>query len=471
MVRDTASMILEKNWGTFKNMIVESAFKGYTGKQVSNYQKEVLKILLENTKKTMITEGLTTSAQASVAVPVILGLTKKFFPKLIANEIVSVQPLTRPTGIVKFKKMFFEGSELASHEGDGLLGSELSRGIGEFEQVSEVINVTVQGAETKSVKLTKVVPPFKAIQKGSVKVTLGDGTVVEEIDGTLKFQGLEIKVQHATGNLVVSNPTDSAITTTFTISYNTVGFETNSPDNVARVYFDFENIAVNAITRKLKASWTYEFLEDIQAELGDMFNFEQEAFEDVSALIAQEINREIITDLWVNAYHSEEWTFDPTVFTGEKWLTAEAYFRTLIHKLNTLAGKITRSTKRFEPNFIVVSPYTKQLIVNGLTQYEWKPADNAQDAIDYAKVGFVMSGTISGKWNVYVTPSIPDEKILIGYKGTGVADSGYVYAPYIPLKAVPITYESIPGLYLYTRYGKAMYAPWFYGVLNINGLR
>jgi hypothetical protein len=69
-------------------------------------------ILLENTKRTILSEGLTTSGNANVVVPVVLGLVKKFFPKLIANEIVSVQPMTKPTSIVKFKKIFFNDDEL-----------------------------------------------------------------------------------------------------------------------------------------------------------------------------------------------------------------------------------------------------------------------------------------------------------------------------------------------------------------------
>jgi hypothetical protein len=298
-----------------------------------------------------------------------------------------------------------------------------------------------------------------------------DNATIPEINGTVTVGNLKITVNHYTGKITVQNLGSNTFDGSFEVIYNTVAFETNSPDTIGRVFFDFENIPVHAITRKLKASWTYEFLEDVQAELGDLINFEQEAFEDVSAIIAAEINREILMDIisGVLTYGNNvvEWHYDPTSLNGNNWLTAEAYFRTLIHKINEVAGKITRATKRFEPNFIVVSPYTKQFIINGLTQYEWRPSENVSDALDYAKIGFAFSGTISGKWNMYVTPSIPDGYIIVGYKGSGVADSGYVYAPYIPLKAVPITYESIPGLYFYTRYGKAMYSPWYYGLVKI----
>jgi hypothetical protein len=471
MAKDTVNLILERNWNTYRNVIAESAFKNYYGKQVSNVQKEVLKILLENTKRNMITEGLTTSAQASVAVPVILGLTKKFFPKLIANEIVSVQPLTRPTGIVKFKKIRFgDGSELASEKTDGLLSTDTSFGTGQYQSLTQQVNVTLAAGAKTDVVLTGVQPPFKSVQKGSFMVRFSNGATVPEVNGVITAGNVKITVDYYTGKITVQNLGSDPLNETFDVIYNTVAYETNSPDMIGRVFFDFENIPVHAVTRKLKASWTYEFLEDVQAELGDLINFEQEAFEDVSAIIAAEINREIIMDIisGVLTYGNNvvEWHYDTSSLSGN-WLTAEAYFRTLIHKINEVAGKITRATKRFEPNFIVVSPYTKQFIINGLTQYEWRPSENVSDALDYAKIGFAFSGTISGKWNMYVTPSIPDGYIIVGYKGSGVADSGYVYAPYIPLKAVPITYESIPGLYFYTRYGKAMYSPWYYGVVRI----
>jgi hypothetical protein len=94
----------------------------------------------------------------------------------------------------------------------------------------------------------------------------------------------------------------------------------------------------------------------------------------------------------------------------------------------------------------------RQVISNGLAQYEFKPSQN--DSVDYSQVGFVFSGTISGRYDLYVTPSIPDNTILVGYKGSSLVDSGYVFAPYVPLKAVPVTYESTPGMLFYTRNGK-----------------
>ncbi|MEM0324422.1 MAG: hypothetical protein QXW35_00790 [Candidatus Aenigmatarchaeota archaeon] len=68
-----------------------------------------------------------------------------------------------------------------------------------------------------------------------------------------------------------------------------------------------------------------------------------------------------------------------------------------------------------------------------------------------------MVGEINSRYKVYVTPSISDSAVLVGYKGQSIVDSGYVYAPYVPLKGVPVTFETVPGIQFYTRYGKKLY--------------
>lgn len=457
----------QKYWDVFKKKLVESAWKNYTGTKVKSEHVKTLDIVLENIRKSVITEGITTSGSANVVVPIILGLTKKFFPKLIANEIVSVQPMTRPTSIVKFKKIYFGDEELQSHTTDGLLPSPISSGNPsyEFKALSQVINTTVQQGKSVEVVLNGVKYPFGTVQKGSVNITY-KGVTKTEVNGIVDFDDVVFEISHQTGKITIRNTTESAIGVSATVIYNTIAFETNYEESVSRVRYELENIPVVAQTKKLKASWTYEFLEDVQQELGDMMNFEEEVFNDVSSLIQAEINREIIMDLIQGALsvgHKLDWEYRPPM--GTDMLTQEAYYRTLLHRINELSGMITRQTKRFEPNFIVLSPFMRQVLQNGLTQYEFVPQNN--NSVDYSQVGFVFSGTVSGRYNLYVTPSIPDNYIIVGYKGSSVVDSGYVFAPYVPLKAVPITHESTPGMLFYTRNGKQMYAPWYYGVIEV----
>lgn len=465
------NILEEKYWGVFKKKLVESQWKSYQGKNVKMENKKVMDILLENTKRSIISEGLTTSGNASVVVPVVLGLVKKFFPKLIANEIVSVQPMTKPTSIVKFKKLYFGDYELQNYTGDGLLNDYISTGnpASEFKSLTQAINETVPQGESVLVKLTGAVLPFAGVQKGSVTIQLGDVTK-PEVNGVVDFGSVVFEVKHSSGTIVVKNmDTSNPQSISAIVRYNTIQFESNYGETVSRIRYELENIPVVAQTKKLKASWTYEFLEDVQQELGDMMNFEEEVFNDISALIAQEINREILSDLIVGQKSvGHELSWDYKAPTESTMLTQEAYFRTLLHRINEMAGKITRATKRFEPNFIVVSPFMRQVLQNGLAQYEFRPSDT--DTVDYSQVGFAFSGTISGRYDLYVTPSIPDNQILVGYKGSSLVDSGYVFAPYVPLKQVPVTHESTPGMLFYTRNGKQMYAPWYYGVVTINDL-
>lgn len=465
------NILEEKYWSVFKKKLVESQWKNYPGKKIKTENKKIMDILLENTKRTILSEGLTTSGNANVVVPVVLGLVKKFFPKLIANEIVSVQPMTKPTSIVKFKKIFFGDDELQGYDGDGLLSNPISTGnnVSEFQSVLQSISENIPQGGSVTVKLDKVTTPFTSVQKGSVSITMG-GVTKPEVNGIVDFGSVVFEVKHSSGSIVIKNlDTQNPQTVSAEVRYNTIQFESNYGESISRIKYELDNIPVVAQTRKLKQSWTYEFLEDLQQELGDMLNFEEEVFNDISQLIAQEINREILSDLIVGQKsigHELDWEYKAP--TESTMLTAEQYFRTLLHRINEMSGKITRQTKRFEPNFIVVSPFMRQVISNGLAQYEFKPSQN--DSVDYSQVGFVFSGTISGRYDLYVTPSIPDNTILVGYKGSSLVDSGYVFAPYVPLKAVPVTHESTPGMLFYTRNGKQMYAPYYYGVVNIQGI-
>jgi hypothetical protein len=71
---------------------------------------------------------------------------------------------------------------------------------------------------------------------------------------------------------------------------------------------------------------------------------------------------------------------------------------------------------------------------------------------DFGLGGYTYAGTLLNKYNMYVTPSISDNQILVGYKGKTLVESGYVYSPFVPITAKPLTYETVPGLLLMTAY-------------------
>ncbi len=242
-----------------------------------------------------------------------------------------------------------------------------------------------------------------------------------------------------------------------------------------------DSVAITAVTKKLKAKWTPELGQDLNAYHN--LDAEVELTGILSEQIALEIDREIVHDLVKGASAGTYyWSRSPGMFlrrdTGAEIGASSAapdftgtvseWYETLVETINDVSAQIHRKTLRGGANFCVCGPE----IANILEFTSGFRANITHDD-DKGTVGAVNAGSISKKFDVWVDPYFPRNVVLVGRRGNSFLESGYVYAPYVPLQTTPTifgTEDFVPRKGVMTRYGKKMVRPDMYGLVIVRGL-
>ena len=242
-----------------------------------------------------------------------------------------------------------------------------------------------------------------------------------------------------------------------------------------------DSTAITAQTKKLKAKWTPELGQDLNAYHN--IDAEVELTSILSEQIALEIDREILADLVNGATAATYyWSRSPGLFVNRETgveIGAQSYapdftgtvsewYETLIETINDVSAQIHRKTLRGGANYVVVSPE----VANILEFTAGFRANVTADA-DKGEIGAVKTGSLSRKFDVIVDPYFPRNVILIGRKGGSFLESGYVYAPYVPLQVTPTIFgveDFVPRKGVMTRYAKKMVRPDMYGLVIVRGL-
>jgi hypothetical protein len=239
-----------------------------------------------------------------------------------------------------------------------------------------------------------------------------------------------------------------------------------------------DSVAVTAITKKLRAKWSPELGQDLNAYHN--LDAEVELTSILSEQIALEIDREVLGDLIKGATAATlYWSRRPGKFvnrtTGAQVSGASftgnvsMWYETLIETINDVSAQVHRKTLRGGANFLVCSPEVANLL-------EFTAGFKASVIADETKggmAGVMKVGNISKKWDVYVDPYFPRQVILVGRRGNSVLESGYVYAPYVPLQVTPTifgTEDFAPRKGVMTRYAKKMVRPDMYGLVIVEDL-
>jgi hypothetical protein len=249
-----------------------------------------------------------------------------------------------------------------------------------------------------------------------------------------------------------------------------------------------DSVSVTAVTKKLKAKWTPELGQDLNAYHN--LDAEVELTSILSEQIALEIDREILKDLIAGATAGTQyWSRRPGRFldrvtgkqignnTANEGLmgadftgTVSEWYETLVESINDVSAQIHRKTLRGAANFVVVSPEVANILEFTAGFRASVTADS-----DRGTIGAVNVGSLSKKWDVYVDPYFPRNVVLIGRKGGSFLESGYVYAPYVPLQVTPTIFgveDFVPRKGVMTRYAKKMVRPDMYGLVicrDLNG--
>jgi hypothetical protein len=253
---------------------------------------------------------------------------------------------------------------------------------------------------------------------------------------------------------------------------------------IPEIDIKIESIAVTATTRKLRARWSPELAQDLNAY--HSMDAEVELTQILSEQIALEIDREILNDLLVQAKGANFfWDRRPGRFVNKRsgieaarasslspgpafTGTVREWYETLVETIIDVANEIHRKTLRGSANFIVVSPEVAT-IFEASVLYKPSIKIDGQGQAAISGIGAEAIGSLSNRFTVYKDPYFPRNKILVGYKGGSYLESGYVYAPYVPLIVTPTIFapeDFTPRKGVMTRYGKKMVRADFYGTVT-----
>jgi hypothetical protein len=510
---------------------------------LGDHNKSNMAVMLENQAKQLVVESSQTGTggtfQAGTGeqwAGVALPLVRKVFGQIAAKEFVSVQPMSLPAGLVFFldfqygtnKNPFSSGQSLygtpSGDEGFGNLAAGGLYGAGRFgysiNQFSASLtdataaaaasfveinfdsNYSASMAASKIIKVTFTTGSagfpsnFDVNSIRSLVFTSANGTTVSSAMNLPQFA----TIAGGTVNLYVtasSLGTVQGVTQSAILYYNKKtadnargDFEdasgqgypnaaSNTTISIPEINVQLRSETIAAKTRKLKAQWTPEFAQDLNAYQN--LDAEAELTSMLSEYISLEIDLEILDMLIQNAPINEVWSakvgnqlnaagtgFDNNV--SGVYYTQMTWFQTLGIKLQKVSNTIHQRTLRGGANFMVVSP-TVATILESIPGFA-ADTDGAADNMKYA-FGVQKIGQLNSRYKVYKNPYMLENVILMGFRGSQFLETGAVYAPYIPLIMTPLVYDPntfTPRKGIMTRYAKKMVRPEFYGKVEVANL-
>ena len=480
-------------------------------------------VILENQAKQIVAEANATQAggsgftagQGENWAGVALPLVRKVFAQIVAQDFVSVQPMNLPSGLVFYLDFKYGTAVNGRGDGDNMYGNvtegaskmgedvDVSGGLYGAGQFGYTINqvegteaaATVQAALLKDVGFDAgltlgdyeaVLVPLSSIPNYDAEgirafgLNSDSGSVVLHKQFT-KISGSNlVLVQSTTGG--VDNAANVKLVYHKQPTDNTRGdFEADSTAaidtsiSIPEIDVKLQSEAIVAKTRKLKAQWTPEFAQDLNAY--HSIDAEAELTSLLSEYISMEIDLEILDMLILDARTTERWSAENNkVWNGTAWTTDTSdfyntqgqWFQTLGTKIQKVSNKIHQKTLRGGANFLVCSP-SVATILESIPGYAAQ-TDGNQDKF---AMGVQRIGSLASRFQVYKNPYMTENTILMGYRGSQFLEAGAVYAPYVPLMMTPLVYDPetfTPRKGLMTRYAKKMIRPEFYGKVFISDL-
>jgi len=489
-----------------------------------------MSVLLENQAKQLLDEANATSNGSGneewngVALP----LVRRIFGEIAAKNFVSVQPMNLPSGLIfyldfkynnqQFGGTQYSGSSLFGGDGSDLGSTNVAKnglyGSGRYgytlnDQSVDVAAADVAFATASFAEVNYDSKISASISAGEVtKITIAKSDISSTADNdaikaftidSASAALVETIGEHAnvSGDNYVFFVSASAAAllhdggarvkfANVPASTNRGDFEDRDPVNnaggnagsgtvldIPEIDLELKSEAIVAKTRKLKAVWTPELAQDLNAY--HSIDAEAELTSMLSEYISLEIDLEILDMIRSGALTNEKWSakvgeewngsvFTTSSFTGQAY-TKNSWFSTLGTKINKVSNKIHQLTLRGGANFIVASPDVCT-ILESIPQFS---VNAGKDSMEFA-AGVTAIGALSNRYTVYKNPYMVSNQLLLGYKGNNFLESGAVYAPYVPLIMTPLVYDPsnfTPRRGVMTRYAKKMVRPEFYGTIDI----
>ena len=492
---------------------------------LDGYDKNSMSILLENQAKQLVTESSRTGTASNseewsgVALP----LVRRVFAEIAAKDFVSVQPMNLPSGLVFFLDFKYGTAQPGfdvvagvARDGAGTLHGQTNTsgnpsgglyGSGRFVySINEAASDSIASPTSASVVFSEL--NFNADMSASINT--GHLRSVTVPTGSNSFTNVDaegVRGFAISGSNIISYfPEFTSIDTSGNVKFIVSGSDDienivvkyqKQPTDVTRGDFEDTSTSGSAVsldipeidvqlrsetivakTRKLKASWTPEFAQDLNAY--HSIDAEAELTSMLSEYISMEIDLEILDMLIENAVSSANWSAkvgfeDDGLGNGEDRFseisgasnayTKNNWYQTLGIKIQKISNEIHRKTLRGGANFLVTSP-SVATILESIPGYA---ADTDGDQSQFA-MGVQKIGALNNRFTVYKNPYMTENIILMGYRGSQFLETGAVYAPYVPLIMTPLVYDPTnftPRKGVMTRYAKKMVRPEFYGKIQI----
>ena len=486
---------------------------------LKGFDKQGMAVMLENQAKQLLDEDSRTNSAgtsgenwAGVALP----LVRKVFGSIASKNFVSVQPMNLPSGLVFFMDFKYGSTNNGQTSGTSVYGitsgsGTLPRsglyGSGRFGySINDASLTGLSVASASTVSFADVNYNDTYVVTGSLKKYQVSASLFTNPDtlsvrtfipsgSTLDFGATllpEFTVFNASAaggaGLITFIVSSSATTGTLaSVSYNKQPTETTRGDfedrdgsvtnlSIPEIDLELRSETIVAKTRKLKAVWSPELAQDLNAY--HSVDAEAELTAMLSDYVATEIDLEIL-DMLINAaptveYWSAEigsvWNgtaFAASSFVGTAW-TNMSWYQTLGQKMQKVSNKIHQLTMRGGANFAVVSP-TAATILETIPGFS---SGTDGDKMEFA-AGVTKIGSFQNRFTVYKNPYMTENVLLLGYRGSQFLETGAVYAPYIPLIMTPLVYDPqnfTPRRGVMTRYAKKIVRPEFFGKIYLDKL-
>jgi len=453
-------------------------------------ENQAAELLKETNALSLGGAGLASSGKVAGFTNVAFPIVRRVFAGLIANEIVSVQPMSLPTGLLFYLDYTYgssvggdagttanqfgvtnvvnpstytsQDSVYNNPRGSGIRSGSLATG-GQYDLAGHGYSKVHKQARN----LLTTADSVGAWAAGSTWTAAG--TSPDPLNGShLMFVvrlanagtapaptgivGQEVTASAALADALSVNADGS----TLTIPSFESNFAVDASPRIPEVDIRIESTAVTAQSRKLRARWSPEMAQDLTAFYS--IDVEVELTNILSEMITLDIDREILNDLLTQAGAANLfWSRAPgkivNKFTGAEALQSstlspgpmafvniQEWYQTLLETVTDAANTIHRKTLRGSGNFIVTSPDVCTILEHLVAYKPSYRVDADGQVRDNMVVGAEAVGTLNNRYTIYKDPYFPSNKLLVGLKGNTFLESGFIYAPYVPLILTPVIY-------------------------------
>jgi|TARA_R110000851_G_scaffold285798_1_gene439560 hypothetical protein len=537
-------------YSVFKNLAEQrNAIMGNWGAsglldELDGFERSNVAQLLENQAAGMLNE-VTLDASAGRFDTVAFPIVRRVFSRLLANELVSVQPLALPSGLLFYMdaRVSFAGDDNTQfseqtrddyttnsnsqklaprNTANGQAGPsfadttayerfynnkgfDLSFGTG-YTVTAATVSVTADsfanGINAQAIPLgsdfnyskqqssatlrfvSSVNPIHYSADTTNTMIVAAEGTIPnysqiqtwteDQFQDNIADVVLDLRIGGVYGSAFDANLLNdgsgnfgSAFTIVIMPAYEIFN-DLEGKSEMAELTIRFSSVTVNTVTRKLRAHWTPELAQDLEAY--HSIDAEAELTALLSEHVAAEIDREIIIDLINGAPFRARWDYNGLSNNANFFGTQKDWNQTLITRVNELSAQIHKATLRGGANWIVCSAEAGAIF----DDLEYFHVDgSAAPEVDKYNLGVEKIGQLGSRYVVYKDPYLPAQIVLIGHKGSTFLEAGYIYAPYIPLQLTQTIYDPndfTPRKGIMTRYAKKMVNNRFYGVIYIDNI-